>query len=115
MIQKPQVSDNERNCINDGIRKMRKAGRFDDATTQLNRVIAAASGADWHSLRDLEKLLAQMFPGEGDTQTAISARLREISPLGHGLVKQVRTAHNDESGKTTWFYRLVPSRSEVRL
>lgn len=115
MIQKPQVSDKERNCINDGIRKMRKAGRFDDANTQLNRVIAAASGADWHSLRDLEKLLAQMFPGEGDTQTAISARLREISPILHGLVKQVSKVRNDESGKTTWFYRLVPSHKVVQL
>lgn len=115
MMHKPQASEKERSCINAEIRKLRMSGRFDEANTQMNRVIAAASGADWHSLRDLENLLAQMFPDEGDTQTAISARLREISPILHGLVKQVHTVRNDESGKTTWFYRLVPSHSEVRL
>lgn len=67
-----------------------------DANSQLNRVISAASGADWRTLRDLEKLLSQMFPGEGDTQTAISARLREISPVRHGLLKQVRTVRNED-------------------
>lgn len=115
MMQKPQASEKERSCINEGIRKMRMSGRFDEANTQLNRVITAASGADWHSLRDLEKLLSQMFPDEGDAQTAISARPREISPILHGLVKQVHKVRNDESGKTTWFYRLVPSHSEVRV
>ncbi len=115
MMQKPQASEKERSCINEGIRKLRMAGRFDEANTQMNRVITAASGADWHSLRDLENLLAQMFPDEGDTQTAISARLREISPILHGLVKQVHKVRNDESGKTTWFYRLVPSHKVVQL
>lgn len=115
MIQKPPVTEQERQCINDGIRKLRQAGKFDEANTQLNRVIAAASGADWYSLRDLEKLLFAMFPNEGDTQAAISARLRDVSPIRHGVVKQVCTAHNAETGKTTWFYRLVPSHKEVQL
>lgn len=112
---KPAVTEQERKCINDGIRKLRQDGKFDEANTQLNRVIAAAAGADWYTLRDLEKLLFAMFPNEGDTQAAISARLRDVSAIRHGVVKQSCTTYNEETGKTTWFYRLVPSHSEVRL
>lgn len=109
MVIKPHVPNAERVGINNDIRSMRLAGRLSDANSQLNRVITAASGADWRTLHDLEKLLSQMFPGEGDTQTAISARLREINPVRHGLVKQVRTVRNEDSGKRVWFYRLVPT------
>ncbi|WP_145600753.1 hypothetical protein [Yersinia frederiksenii] len=109
MVIKPLVLNAERVGINNGIRSMRLAGRISDANSQLNRVINAASGADWRTLRDLEKILSQMFPGEGDTQAAISARLREINPVRHGLVKQVRTVRNEDSGKRVWFYRLVPA------
>ncbi|WP_145517635.1 hypothetical protein [Yersinia mollaretii] len=109
MVIRPQVPNAERDGINHDIRSMRLAGRLNEANSQLNRVIAAASGADWRTLRDLEKLMSQMFPGEGDTQTAISARLREINPVRHGLVKQVRTVRNEDSGKRVWFYRLVPN------
>ncbi|MGG7670061.1 hypothetical protein ACQ4OC_15625 [Yersinia sp. J1] len=109
MVTKPEVPNAERVGINNGIRAMRLAGRVNDANSQLNRVVSAASGADWLTLRDLEKLLSQMFPGEGDTQAAISARLREINPVRHGLVKQVRTVRNEDSGKRVWFYRLIPN------
>lgn len=115
MVIKPPVPNAERVGINNDIRSMRLAGQLNEANSQLNRVIAAASGADWRTLRDLEKLLSQMFPGEGDTQTAISARLREINPVRHGLVKQVRTVRNEDSGKRVWFYRLVPTRIESIL
>lgn len=115
MSQKPAVTEKERKCINEGIRKLRQDGKFDEANTQLNRVIAAAAGADWYTLRDLEKLMILMFPNEGDTQAAISARLREVSAIRHGVVKQACTARNEDTGKTTWFYRLVPSHTEVRL
>ncbi|AHK20986.1 hypothetical protein BZ17_689 [Yersinia pseudotuberculosis IP 32953] len=109
MVIKPHVPNAERVGINNAVRSMQLAGRISDANSQLNRVITAASGADWRTLRELEKLMSQMFPGEGDTQAAISARLREINPVRHGLVKQVKIVRNDDSGKRVWFYRLVPT------
>ncbi|AHG22173.1 hypothetical protein Z042_23085 [Chania multitudinisentens RB-25] len=80
MIQKHPVTEQERQCINDGIHKLRQVGKFDGA----------------------------------NTQAAISARLREVSAVRHGVLKQVCTVHHEETGKTTWFYRLVPSQAEVR-
>lgn len=115
MSQKPAVTEKERKCINEGIRKLRQDGKFGGPDTQLNRVIIVASGADWFSLPELERLIAYNWPNEGDIQSSISARLRDISPIMHGLVKQTRAVRNEATGKTTWFYRLVPSHTEVRL
>ncbi|QKJ87430.1 hypothetical protein PMPD1_2488 [Paramixta manurensis] len=115
MVKIPEVSAKERSGINQELRKLSLEGRFSDANTQLHRVMVATAGADWYTLRGIEKLLSTMFPGEGDTQAAISARLREVSAVRHGLVKQVRIVRNDETGKKVWFYRLVPSKEEVTL
>ncbi|EMY3532127.1 hypothetical protein [Yersinia ruckeri] len=52
MVIKPEVPNAERVGINNGIRAMRLAGRVNDANSQLNRVVSAASGADWLTLRD---------------------------------------------------------------
>lgn len=50
MVIKPHVPNAERVGINNDIRSMRLAGRLSDANSQLNRVISAASGADWRTL-----------------------------------------------------------------
>ncbi|WP_035603593.1 hypothetical protein [Edwardsiella tarda] len=106
---KPDVSFQERASINNGLRMLNREKRWDCGSTQMTRVIIAAAGADWYTLRGLERRMLQLFPHEGDTQAAISARLRQISVARHGLVKQVRKVRNPGSGKTVWFYRLVPA------
>lgn len=106
---KPDVSFQERASINNGLRALSRERGCVGGSTQMTRVIIAAAGADWHTLRGLERRMLQLFPREGDTQAAISARLRQVSVLRHGLVKQVRRVRNPGSGKTVWFYRLVPA------
>ncbi len=68
-------------------------------------------GPDWHTLRDLELLVLNMF-GHADTQPAISARLREVDPQIHGLRKEKRVVKDENSGKQVWFYRLVATNYE---
>ncbi|QHA85565.1 hypothetical protein [Serratia rhizosphaerae] len=96
----------ESDRINSGIRTLVKAGKLsDNPNSQICRVRNAAAGAKWHTLRDLELLVLQMY-GVADTQSAISARLREFSRPRDGLVKERRMV-KAESGKWVYFYRLV--------
>ncbi len=102
----------ERATINAGVRDVIRNTNLKDApNSQLYRVIQAAMGADWHTLRDLELLVLNMF-GHADTQPAISARLREVNPAVHGLRKDKRVVKDLNTGKQVWFYRLVATNYE---
>lgn len=106
------VDEFERARINAGIREVIKATKLKDSpNSQLYRVIQAAMGPDWHTLRDLEMVVLNMF-GHFDTQAAISARLREINPVIHGLRKDKRMVKDPSSGKQVWFYRLISAKEE---
>ncbi|CVA06627.1 TPA: hypothetical protein ACYUTM_001882 [Serratia marcescens] len=99
------VFESER--INSGIRKLVLAGMLkDNPETQMGRVIQAAVGAQWMTLRKLERTVFMMF-FVADTQAAISARLREVDPKTHGLIKEKRTVKDPETGRPVYFYRLV--------
>lgn len=72
--------------------------------SQLERVIEVMSDGKERTLRDIEHEIWRRFH-VGDTQAAISARLREYGPLAeHGYAKEstVRTIHDAR----VWFYRL---------
>lgn len=106
------VDEFERAAINDGVRKVIKDTNLKDCpNSQLYRVIQAAMGPDWHTLRDLELVVMNMF-GHSDTQAAISARLREVKPQIHGLRKDKRMVKDPDSGKQVWFYRLVAAEGD---
>ncbi|MPX91400.1 MULTISPECIES: hypothetical protein [unclassified Salinivibrio] len=75
--------------------------------TQFSRVATIARGSAWKTLREIEADIQYFFPDTPDTQAAISARLREVSPCKHGLVKQ-RTYYTSERGTIVHVYRLVP-------
>lgn len=105
------VFESER--INSGIRKLVRAGLLkDNPENQMGRVIQAAAGAKWMTLRELERTVFMMF-FVADTQAAISARLREVSPKVHGLVKERRTVKDPDTGKLVYFYRLVAAEELV--
>ncbi|WP_369788497.1 hypothetical protein [Rouxiella sp. WC2420] len=107
-----EVDEFERAAINAGVRDVIRATNLKDApNSQLYRVIQAAMGPDWHTLRDLELLVLNMF-GQADTQPAISARLREVDPMVHGLRKDKRVVRDLDTGKQVWFYRLVATNYE---
>lgn len=99
------VFESER--VNSGIRRLILAGMLkDNPENQMGRVIQAAAGAKWMTLRELERTVFMMF-FVADTQAAISARLREVNPKVHGLVKEKRTLKDPDTGKQVYFYRLV--------
>ncbi|MBH2810142.1 hypothetical protein I5L21_06065 [Serratia liquefaciens] len=99
------VFESER--VNSGIRKLVRAGMLkDNPDNQMGRVIQAAAGAQWMTLRDLERTVFMMF-FVADTQAAISARLREVDAKLHGLAKEKRVVKDPETGKQVYFYRLV--------
>ncbi|SQJ22207.1 Uncharacterised protein [Serratia rubidaea] len=105
------VFESER--INSGIRKLVLAGLLkDNPENQMGRVIQAAAGAKWMTLRELERTVFMMF-FVADTQAAISARLREVHPKVHGLVKERRTVKDPDTGKLVYFYRLVAAEELV--
>ncbi|KJY84817.1 hypothetical protein TW81_02145 [Vibrio galatheae] len=76
-----------------------------NTNTQFGRVCYVTAGTEWLTLRDIEKRIGRLFKDK-DTQAAISARLREVSPIKHGFVKERR--HEQINGKRVYFYRLVP-------
>ncbi|WBF44463.1 hypothetical protein [Serratia rubidaea] len=105
------VFESER--INSGIRKLVRAGLLkDNPENQMGRVIQAAAGAKWMTLRELERTVFMMF-FVADTQAAISARLREVNPKVHGLVKERRSVKDPDTGKLVYFYRLVAAEELV--
>ncbi|MEX2940285.1 hypothetical protein [Serratia fonticola] len=102
----------ESDRINTGIRGLVRAGMLkDNPDSQQARVMLAAAGATWRTLRDLELLVLQMY-GVADTQSAISARLREFSKPRNGLIKE-RQMVRAESGRMVYFYRLVAVEQEA--
>jgi hypothetical protein len=101
-----EVDEFERAKINAGIRDVIRTRNLNRPESQLYRVIQAAMGPRWYTLRDLELTVLNMF-GHADTQTAISARLREVKPNIHGLKKERYMLKDDQSGKQVYFYRLV--------
>ncbi|GHX89541.1 hypothetical protein VCSRO111_0605 [Vibrio cholerae] len=74
--------------------------------TQIGRVIRVMTEyGGWYTLREIEKMIAARYQDK-DTQAAISARLREISAIKHGLVKHRRMEM--VNGKQVHRYKLVP-------
>lgn len=73
---------------------------------QFGRVVAVAAGSEWLTLRQMEKRISDRFPDK-DTPAAISARLRQVSPILHGLIKQRRMEYRH--GKRVYRYRLIPA------
>lgn len=107
-----EVDEFERAQVNAGIRKaIRDTNLKDNPNSQFYRVVQAAMGPDWHTLRDLELVVLNMF-GHADTQAAISARLREVKPEIHGLRKDKRVVVDSNTKKQVWFYRLVAANYE---
>ncbi|WP_413734368.1 hypothetical protein ACL2XP_18015 [Sodalis sp. RH21] len=107
------VDEFERAEINAGIRSLIRAGYLREKEgSQFSRVMHAAAGPAWRTLRDLELLVLQMY-GVADTQPAISARLREVKPEIHGLRKERLPIKDVESGKIVHFYRLVAAKQET--
>ncbi|MEZ8965521.1 hypothetical protein AB6E53_02420 [Vibrio breoganii] len=78
-----------------------------NVSTQFGRVVAVATGQQWLTLRDIERIIAQRF-NEYDTQSAISARLREVSVVRHGLIKDKHIERINN--KNVYFYRLLPAK-----
>ncbi|TCL06866.1 hypothetical protein [Sodalis ligni] len=107
------VDEFERADINDGIRSLIRSGYLkENESSQFSRVLHAAAGPTWRTLRDLELLVLQMY-GVADTQAAISARLREVKPEIHGLKKERRYIKDPETLKIVHFYRLVAAEKET--
>ncbi|CZF79680.1 hypothetical protein [Grimontia marina] len=112
MIVKPhpiKTPIKEHNAIKEAIASWHKT--YEDrfrVSSQFGRVLNVASGPAWKTLRQIEADIAFFFPETPDTQAAISARLREVSPSLCGLVKQ-RRQYTSDSGKQVHVYRLVPA------
>lgn len=82
-------------------------GKRINGKTQMGRVILALTmTGSWYTLREIESEIRYMF-NEFDTQAAISARLREVSPSKHGLVKKSKMEIVNR--KQVWRYQLMPS------
>ncbi len=100
------VKNDEREQIRCGLERVFRHQPINPCN-QFGRVIAVAAGADWYTLRQLEARIFARFPRHKDTQAAISARLRQVSPEKCGLTKQRRTLRIGD--KSVYQYRLVPS------
>lgn len=79
-----------------------------NASSQLGRVVAIMCDGRERTLRDIENACWNRF-GEGDTQAAISARLREVH--SYGWEKQSRMVKHHT--KQIWYYKLVPLNHSV--
>lgn len=87
--------------------KKSEQGKAITGKTQIGRVILALTETgSWYTLREIESVICARFEDK-DTQAAISARLREIKPSKHGLVKQKRVIR--KNNKNVYRYRLVPT------
>ena len=76
--------------------------------SQLERVIAVMSDGQERTLRQIEAAIFNLT-GEGDTQAAISARLREVWSKGWEKQRRLEMIN----GKQVWWYRLVPATSQA--
>ena len=70
---------------------------------QLGRVIAIMRDGKLRTLREIELECWSRF-GHADTQTAISARLRQVHKYGY-----IKNAHIEKiNDKAVWWYYLTP-------
>jgi len=73
--------------------------------TQAQRTYKAMISKGWLTLRDIERLVKQRFK-IADTQSAISARLREYGKIAAiGYVRERKTERIND--KNVYSYRLV--------
>ena len=77
--------------------------------SQLDRVIAVMCDGKERTLRQIEAAINNLT-GEGDTQAAISARLREVYLRGWEKQRRLELVN----GKQVWWYRLVPFNSKAQ-
>ena len=77
--------------------------------SQLERVIAVMSDGKERTLRQIEAAINNLT-GEGDTQAAISARLREVYLRGWEKQRRLELVN----GKQVWWYRLAPVNSKAQ-
>ncbi|MBC5832265.1 hypothetical protein [Vibrio metschnikovii] len=90
-------------------KRSKYAERINFSSSQFGRVVAVmVTSGGWHTLREIEEMIHARYP-DRDTQAAISARLREVSPSKHGLVKQKNLQVVNK--KQVWRYRLVPAQT----
>ncbi len=75
--------------------------------TQFGRVVSVLVGYEYLTLRQVEQRIAQKYPDHQDTPAAISARIREVSPSRHGLVKQKTMERLGDH--QVYRYRLIPT------
>ena len=74
--------------------------------SQLERVIVVCSDGQYRTLDRIRREIRARF-NKSDTETAISARLREKSKLlKHGFVKQTRKIVNQKTKKPCFYYTL---------
>lgn len=78
--------------------------------SQLNRVIAVICDGKERTLRQIEAAIFERT-GDGDTQAAISARLREVWSKGWEKQRRLEMVN----GKQVWFYRLTPFNSKDQV
>ncbi len=71
--------------------------------SQLDRVIAVMCDGKERTLRQIEAAIFERT-GDGDTQAAISARLREVWSKGWEKRRRLEIIN----GKQIWRYQLVP-------
>jgi hypothetical protein len=69
--------------------------------TQFDRVVRICNGAGWKTLREIETSCHIRY-GKHDTQTAISARLRDTAKLA--ILKLKKESRNNGN---TWHYRIT--------
>ena len=77
--------------------------------SQLDRVIAVMCDGKERTLRQIESAIFNLT-GEGDTQAAISARLREVYLRGWEKQRRLEMIN----GKQVWWYHLVPFNSKAQ-
>lgn len=77
--------------------------------SQLNRVIAVMCDGRERTLRQIEAAIFERT-GEGDSQAAISARLREVYTKGWEKQRRLEM----KNGKQIHWYRLVPFNSKAQ-
>ena len=78
--------------------------------SQLDRVIAVMCDGKERTLRQIEAAIFERT-GDGDTQAAISARLREVWAKGWEKLRRLEVIN----GKQVWRYHLVPIKSKAAI
>ncbi len=74
-----------------------------NVSSQLGRVIAIMRDGKRRTLREIERECWSRY-GHADTQTAISARLRQVHRYGYR-----KQAHIEKiNDKAVWWYYLIP-------